>query len=124
MVIWHCSVILLVDYEQYNTTGFLPVQVFYTADDFQIENLCHILVNDISQGVSLKLLLTGCFLLLFMDFYNTHPRNTYVPWITFMRVSKEYDHESWGCMTEKVRASQSFRGVEALDQHVKSPRRI
>ena len=24
-----------------------------------------------------------------------------------MRVSKEYDHETWGCMIEKARASQS-----------------
>ena len=54
------------DSEQYN---FLIVQVFYTAGGFQIRNLCHILVNDISQGVSLKLLLTFCFLLLFVDFY-------------------------------------------------------
>ena len=121
MVIWHCSVVLLVDSEQYNTTGFVLVQVFYTAGGFQIQNLCHIVVNDISQGVSLKLLLTGRFLLLFVDFYNTHPRNTYVPWITFMRVSKEYDHESWGCLIEKARASQIVRGVKALDQYDKSP---
>ena len=74
----------------------LLVQVFYTTGGFQIQTLCHIVVNDISRSVSLKLLLTGRLLLLFVDFYNTHPRNTYVPSITFMRVSKEYDHESWG----------------------------
>ena len=39
------------DSEQYNTTGFLIVQVFYAAGGFQIKNLCHVLVNDITQGV-------------------------------------------------------------------------
>ena len=124
MVIWHCSVILLVDSEQYNTTGFLLVQVFCTAGGFQIQNLCHIVVNDISQGVSLKLLLTGRFFYYLWIFIIHTPRNTYVPWITFMRVSNEYNNESWGCMIEKARASQSARGVEALDQYDKSPRRI
>ena len=110
------------DSEQYN--WFLLVQVFYTAGGFQIQNLCHVVVNDNSECFSKFLLLTGCFLLLFVDFYNTHLRNTYVPWITFMRVSKEYGHESWGCLIEKARVSQTVRGVEALDQYDKSLRRI
>ena len=48
-------------------------QVSYTAGGFQIQNLCHIAVNDISQDVSLKLLLTGRFLLLFVDFVTHTP---------------------------------------------------
>ena len=38
-----------------------------------------------------------------------------------MRVSKEYDHESYGCLIEKARASQSVRGMEALDQYARAP---
>ena len=38
-----------------------------------------------------------------------------------MRVSKKYDHESWGCLIEKARVSQSLRDVEALDQYARAP---
>ena len=71
MVLWYCSVVLLVDSEEYNTTGFLIIKVL-TQQMVFISKICDTLYSTITQESFSKIATGRLFSNAIYGFFMTH----------------------------------------------------